>query len=74
MYKLRAVFVYADNTKKIDFMKEKLSYTAPAVETLVVRFEGVVCWSNPAVLEASGVFGADNAAGATLIQDLGYDL
>ena len=54
--------------------KQKHTYTTPTVDALVVQSESVICLSNPAVLEASGVFGADNAAGAALIQDLGYDL
>ena len=43
--------------------KQKLSYQSPVTETLVVRFEGVICQS------LNLVFGALNAAG----NDLGLD-
>ena len=60
MYKLRAVFVYADNTKKIDFMKEKLSYTAPSAEPVVVQADGIICVSTMNIIYATdaGVAGA----------------
>ena len=35
--------------------KQKLTYSAPATETLVVGFEGVICQSNYGVMLAAGL-------------------
>lgn len=57
-------------------MKTKEFYTSPEVDVLVVQAEGVICQSkvNPAMLHLSSGWGGDNAAGASLTEDLGYDL
>ena len=58
-------------------MKTKDFYTSPEVDVLVVQPEGVICQSgkvNPAMLHLSSGWGGDNAAGASLTEDLGYDL
>lgn len=55
-------------------MTKKQNYTAPEAETLVVQAEGMICLSNQAMLVLFSEFGGDNAAGATLIEDAGYDL
>ena len=38
------VSIYVQNT--FNMKKERIKYEAPTAETLVVRFEGVVCESN----------------------------
>lgn len=55
-------------------MTKKQNYTAPEAETLVVQAEGMICLSNPTTLILFSEFGVDNAAGATLVEDYGYDL
>ena len=42
--------------------KEKQTYLSPETETLVVRFEGVICGSNEGLGDnpMSGGFGEDN--------------
>ena len=35
--------------------KQKLTYSAPTTETLVVGFEGVICQSNYGVMLAAGL-------------------
>ena len=54
--------------------KQKLTYLSPVTETLVVRFEGVICQSNPVSVALFANFGDANAAGASFTEDLGYDL
>ena len=54
--------------------KQKLSYTAPVAETFVVQAEGVICLSNPVSLLMTGDWGEDDAAGANLVLDKGFDL
>ena len=55
-------------------MTKKQNYAAPEAETLVVQAEGMICLSNPTMLVLFSQFGDDYAAGATLIEDAGYDL
>lgn len=57
-------------------MKTKEFYTPPKVDVLVVQPEGVICQSkvNPTSLILFTDFGGDNAAGASLTEDAGYDL
>ena len=56
-------------------MDQKLLYTAPKVETFEVQFQGVICQSpNPTMLMLMTDWGVDNAAGASLTEDFGYDL
>ncbi len=54
-------------------MNEKQFYTSPEVDVLVVRFEENIM-SNPAKLMLLSDWGLDNAAGASIIEDDGYDL
>ena len=58
-------------------MSKKQVYAAPEAETFVVQSEGVICdspYSNPTMLILFSEFGGDNAAGATMVEDAGYDL
>ena len=57
-------------------MKTKEFYTSPEVDVLVVQAEGVICQSkvNPTSLILFTDFGGDNAAGASLTEDAGYNL
>ena len=55
-------------------MNKKQHYTAPKAETLVVRFEGMICLSNPAKAVLFSEWGDTNAAGGDLTEDAGYDL
>ena len=46
--------------------KQKLSYSAPATETLVVRFEGMICASERyGVMMAAGMFFNDTNSNIT---------
>ena len=55
--------------------KQKQTYLSPETETLVIRFEGVVCTSpNPVVLSLTSDWGTDNKAGGDLIEDAGFNL
>ena len=54
--------------------KQKQTYLSPETETLVVRFEGVICQSNPLSLVMTSDWGSDNAAGGNLIEDKGFNL
>ena len=54
--------------------KQKQTYLSPETETLVVRFEGVICTSNPVQAMFYANWGADNAAGADYVEDKGYNL
>ena len=47
------VSIYVQNT--FNMKKERIKYEAPTAETLVVRFEGVVCESNVQANTASRV-------------------
>jgi hypothetical protein len=61
------------NPKQYMLMNEKQFYTSPEVDVLVVRFEENIM-SNPAKLMLLSDWGLDNAAGASIIEDDGYDL
>ena len=54
--------------------QQKLEYLSPETETLVVRFEGMICVSNPAKVMFYADWGTDNAAGGNYTEDAGYDL
>ena len=45
--------------------KNKMDYTSPTCETLVVRFEGVICQSTLNVL----IWGDTNEAGSSFSED-----
>jgi len=53
--------------------KTKSLYEAPTTDVLVVRFEGVICLSNPQVLSLMGTFGDEDKAGQDLIIDEGFN-
>ena len=53
-------------------MTTKQLYTAPTAEPLVVQAEGMICFSNPMVLQLNGTFGITDAAGAEMTLDDGY--
>lgn len=56
-------------------MRTKLCYTSPEVNVLELRSGGIICQStNPTMLVLFSDFGSDNAAGASMIEDRGYDL
>ena len=53
--------------------QKQKSYEAPITEVLELNIEGVICGSNPMMLMLFSSFGSDNAAGAELIVDDGYN-